>query len=188
MYSLGPTSSMSCVSGVTSAKRTDAKTLHTVLRLCFDSGMPVKNRIGERYGRLVVIERAGSNKQNKALWLCRCDCGGSTITWFRPTQLTQSCGCITRENIAALGRASRKGDVIKYRSAHISVRLARGSAKTHMCVDCQGPADEWSLRKDAPVTHIGPNDRGRLLRYSVDVNDYDPRCKQCHMQYDASES
>ena len=33
---------------------------------------------GARFGKLVVIERAGSTKHGQALWALRCDCGGKT--------------------------------------------------------------------------------------------------------------
>lgn len=51
---------------------------------------------GERYGRLVVVERNGSTSTRRnAKWLCRCDCGKNTIaigTLLR-NGTTKSCGC-----------------------------------------------------------------------------------------------
>lgn len=38
----------------------------------------VKNEIGNKYGLLTVIERAGS-KSGKAAWLCQCECGNQVI-------------------------------------------------------------------------------------------------------------
>lgn len=32
---------------------------------------------GQRFGRLEAIYRNGSDRQNNALWLCRCDCGNT---------------------------------------------------------------------------------------------------------------
>ncbi len=53
---------------------------------------------GRRFGRLVVLERAGST-HGKATWRCRCDCGDETVT--RGTYLrngrTASCGCLNIE-------------------------------------------------------------------------------------------
>lgn len=50
---------------------------------------------GQRFGRLTVIERAENNKRGKTMWLCKCDCGNTTIA--QGTNLksnhTQSCGC-----------------------------------------------------------------------------------------------
>jgi 5-methylcytosine-specific restriction endonuclease McrA len=39
-----------------------------------------KNEIDNRYGHLVVIERANNDLFNNAMWLCRCDCGNYILT------------------------------------------------------------------------------------------------------------
>jgi hypothetical protein len=57
------------------------------------------NLIDERFGRLVVIERAEQRYHSQILWVCRCDCGNSTEV---PTSSltrggTRSCGCLRRE-------------------------------------------------------------------------------------------
>lgn len=54
---------------------------------------------GDKYGRLTVIEYAGTNKYRSALWKCVCECGKETIV--RGTELrgghVRSCGCFQRE-------------------------------------------------------------------------------------------
>jgi hypothetical protein len=59
------------------------------------------NLVGNRFGLLTVVERAGSNPRGRALWLCLCDCG-ITIT-VHTTALkratTKSCGCWRRERM-----------------------------------------------------------------------------------------
>lgn len=54
---------------------------------------------GQRFGRLKVISRIGSNK-GQALWRCLCNCGNFKETTTRSlTSLgTQSCGCLNDEN------------------------------------------------------------------------------------------
>ena len=49
---------------------------------------------GERFGMLVVLERAGSGKRGQ-LWLCQCDCGNKTVrsTLHLTQKGTLSCGC-----------------------------------------------------------------------------------------------
>lgn len=37
------------------------------------------NLVGQRFGRLVVIEQVGRNKWGSTTWLCRCDCGTHTV-------------------------------------------------------------------------------------------------------------
>lgn len=54
---------------------------------------------GQRFGRLVVIERIGLNKNKKATWLCRCDCGNEIVAISNSlrTGNTTSCGCAQRD-------------------------------------------------------------------------------------------
>jgi len=59
------------------------------------------NLLGLRYGRLVVIERAGTRGED-ALWLCLCDCGGQAVLRARNLKFqTRSCGCLQREFAAS---------------------------------------------------------------------------------------
>ncbi len=54
---------------------------------------------GERYGRLLVIEKVSKKGEKNSRWLCRCDCGTEIIV-SRPNLLsnkTTSCGCIRKE-------------------------------------------------------------------------------------------
>jgi hypothetical protein len=37
------------------------------------------DRIGERYGKLVVVSRAENTKSGQAQWECQCDCGNSIV-------------------------------------------------------------------------------------------------------------
>ena len=57
---------------------------------------------GQRFGRLVVLERAGSDNNKNALWRCRCDCGNATITSGKRLRRreTQSCGCLHQETFS----------------------------------------------------------------------------------------
>jgi len=61
-----------------------------------------KDLTGQRFGRLIVIEKAGQNKNRNTLWKCLCDCGNETIVVS--TSLTngdtQSCDCLRRENVS----------------------------------------------------------------------------------------
>jgi len=52
--------------------------------------------IGQRFGKLEVVNFAGVNKFNKALWYCKCACGGEKIaigTTLRSGRII-SCGCL----------------------------------------------------------------------------------------------
>ena len=84
----------------------------------------VRDLTGQRFGRLVVVERAteANDKNGNTMWLCVCDCGkginarGSNLTSGK----TKSCGCLRREYYESLkGRrygnlhANRKEETMK---------------------------------------------------------------------------
>ena len=54
------------------------------------------NEIGNKYGKLTVIEEAGRDKDRRVLWRCKCECGNEKITLGKSLRagLVQSCGCL----------------------------------------------------------------------------------------------
>lgn len=62
-------------------------------------GKPLRVLTGERFGRLLVRDRAGSDGHGHATWNCDCDCGAKAVV--SGNQLTrgktQSCGCLHDE-------------------------------------------------------------------------------------------
>jgi len=60
----------------------------------------IKNLIGQKFGRLTVIEFAGTDAHNNALWRCVCSCNNAeTIvkSQYLLSGDTNSCGCIYKE-------------------------------------------------------------------------------------------
>lgn len=55
--------------------------------------------VGQRFGRLVVIERVESDKWGQSRWKCKCDCGNEIITKGNCLVRghTKSCGCYNLE-------------------------------------------------------------------------------------------
>ena len=85
---------------------TDLTTGHTKSCGCHKSEL-IKNKntiseIGNRYGRLVVLERTGSNSERRAIQKCQCDCGNiiETTGKLLRTGKTTSCGCYMKEKSA----------------------------------------------------------------------------------------
>lgn len=60
------------------------------------------NLTGEKYGRLFVLRRIGSDLRGNALWLCKCDCGKeATVYGYNlKNNHVQSCGCLKKERSA----------------------------------------------------------------------------------------
>jgi len=59
---------------------------------------------GQQFGRLTVLEYAGTSSNKHSLYLCKCECGNEKI--IHGTSLTQgktkSCGCLHREETSKL--------------------------------------------------------------------------------------
>lgn len=60
----------------------------------------VKNIIGQRFGKLVVLQQSKKRRDRNVFWICKCNCGN--ICEVCGAELlsgdTQSCGCLMREN------------------------------------------------------------------------------------------
>jgi len=62
--------------------------------------MPIKDLIGQRFGRLKVVEFLGVIKGN-AHWRCECVCGKKAIAYTNKLTQgnTKSCGCLFWDNV-----------------------------------------------------------------------------------------
>lgn len=58
--------------------------------------------VGQRFGRLLVQEFAGKDKNSQSYWNCICDCGNATRILGQSLRNgdTQSCGCFHKEQQA----------------------------------------------------------------------------------------
>lgn len=57
--------------------------------------------ISLKFGRLKVVSEAERTKDNHKKWLCKCDCGKTTIVDGRDLRkgATKSCGCLLKEEV-----------------------------------------------------------------------------------------
>ena len=62
--------------------------------------------MGDRFGRLVTVERL-NNGHGRTRWLCRCDCGNTSVPSENNLRRTRSCGCLKRERTAS--RSTKHG-------------------------------------------------------------------------------
>jgi hypothetical protein len=58
-------------------------------------GRKALDLVGQWFGRLEVLERAGSYRNTHAMWRCRCRCGVEVVVVGKNIRSgnTQSCGC-----------------------------------------------------------------------------------------------
>jgi hypothetical protein len=66
-----------------------------------------KDRVGERYGRLVVLELSHKGKSGHYYWKCQCDCGNVVVVSgsHLGSGHTQSCGCLKVESISRVSKS-----------------------------------------------------------------------------------
>lgn len=120
--------------------------------------------VGKRFGRLVVVEQA-PHKWNRRVWLCQCDCGerrvvdGANLRGGRQ----MSCGCLLREKMAEIGRASRKhgqavAETSEYKAwSSMKARCHNPSHKQYSAYGGRGiaVAPEWREDFQAFFEHVG---------------------------------
>jgi hypothetical protein len=85
-----------------------------------------------------------------------------------------------------LGRP--KKEVVSYWGMHSRLKINRGFASEHKCVDCEAPADDWSWVGNCSKTLYG---LGRVERvsdnpYCLHFEHYEPRCTKCHSALDST--
>ena len=105
---------------------------------------------GQRFGRLVVIERAGHDKRNQITWRCKCDCGNETIASGRNLKIgdKKSCGCLHNE----LAR-SKRGIPHHKLTETLNAMKARCNNPKHVAYKNYGAkgitvCEEWSNGKE----------------------------------------
>lgn len=65
---------------------------------------------GRKFGKLTVVKRVEDHIQKsgvpKAMWLCKCECGGERIVYGQTLRAGKAtdCGCGTHERLSALSR------------------------------------------------------------------------------------
>jgi hypothetical protein len=69
-----------------------------------------KDATGKRFGMLIPIKRLVSDKNGRARWLCKCDCGKETIVVYSAlsTGNTISCGCALEKSLTTHGKSNSK--------------------------------------------------------------------------------
>jgi hypothetical protein len=68
-----------------------------------------RDKVGLRFGRLVVIRKVGVNG-NRSIWLCKCDCGNEKVVYHGIGSYggPKSCGCMVGEGNSKYGRSVKK--------------------------------------------------------------------------------
>lgn len=148
------------------------------------------DRTGLSYGWLFVLCRGEDDKRGEVRWRCRCKCGREVLVLASSLAAgrTISCGCYRVEQVA-LKNKQRRLAVPGYKALHHRLARAQGKASLHPCVEhCGRDAKEWSYDHSDPneiEEMVVSRSRGlRLVRYSIHLDRYSPRCGPCHHRLD----
>lgn len=106
---------------------------------------------GERFTKLLVLERAGSDRHKQALWRCQCDCGNTIIATTSQLRSghTKSCGCY-------------HADKLKERNT------IHGACKTRLYKIWKGMRHRCSCKGDTNYEYYG----GRNIRVCSEWDDF----------------
>ena len=129
--------------------------------------------IGQRFGRLTVVELVGSTKSGKRKWLCRCDCGERTVSYTYNLRggHTRSCGCLH-------GEKHGKSGTPEYRAW--SAMIERCANPNHQYFEYYGGRGirvcaEWRASFSAFFSDMGPKPTPQHTVDRVDGDkDYEP--------------
>lgn len=90
------------------------KTGHTKSCGCYNpTSINFINEIGNKYGRLTVVEEAGRDKDGRVLWRCLCECGNEKITLGKSLRagLVLSCGCLHSKGEAKITKILKEMNI-----------------------------------------------------------------------------
>ena len=84
---------------ITTATTSDLQNGHKKSCGCIKNKPNAKDLTGQRFGRLTVIKRNGTNQHRRAIWRCKCDCGKYKDVCAAEllSGNTKSCGCWFKE-------------------------------------------------------------------------------------------
>lgn len=110
---------------------------------------------------------------------CRGLCKKHYSRWKRHGDPTKRISGLERQSYRNGKHFNNKGDDVGYHAVHRRLKHSRGRAADHPCIDCGQQACDWSYNYSAVDERVWNN-----LPFSVDMEDYSPRCKSCHVKQD----
>lgn len=139
---------------------------------------PAANLVGQRFGRLIVIERAPQLSVGNVRWRCLCDCGGETVTQAGSliSGRTLSCGCVKAELALIANTTHGKSQSATYRSwAKMKARCTNPKAKEFVNYGGRGIqlCDRWYEFENF-LADMGERPEGKTLDRIDNEGNYEP--------------
>ncbi len=129
------------------------------------------------FGKLIVIQREGSNIRGESLWKCKCSCGNSHVTQGRLLRNGQStsCGCNKRFNNLKHGLTGTPEYNRIAHSKRKARRLAGGGSHTAQeildlfgkqksrCYYCRKKLTDWHQEHKIPLSRGGSDNISNIV-------------------------
>jgi hypothetical protein len=142
-------------------------------------GSLVVDLVGQRFGRLTVVDFAGRRRRN-ARWKCICDCGTEVIVEGHNIKRgnTASCGCFRRASTASLTRthghsAANTPEYESWCAMWARVRSKKGRRFRDYGARGIGACNRW-LSFEAFLADMGPRPIGLTLDRIDNNRGYEP--------------
>lgn len=138
-----------------------------------------KDSTGQRFGRLVVMERSGVTNSGQATWKCRCDCGRITVKSGACLRggITKSCGCLlTDTNVANKSTHGWARHPLYNTWQDMKRRCYKPNCKSYRDYGGRGirVCDEWLNDPGAFIADMGEPPPGTTLDRIDNDGDYEP--------------
>lgn len=139
--------------------------------------------IGNRYGRLLVIDREENDHRGKSRWRCQCDCGNMVVvvSYSLRSGATRSCGCLSVQTAAMTGKERATHGMSRsliykiWGSMKSRCENARDRAYIHYGARGISVCERWSNSFEYFYEDVGDPPSGKYSLDRIDNNgNYEP--------------
>lgn len=129
--------------------------------------MSIESIVGEKYGRLTVVEEIGKNKYGKTICKCKCDCGNTAIVLSNSLRSgsTLSCGCLMSKYPSIIQNELLNLGYNSVKEKHINLK---NELINYIRFDVYVPSLNLAIEYDGEGHFIPTDYAGRGMDFSIE--------------------